>query len=112
MHAILRRTEQPAQREQEPRRVCQDLIVYPERHFVTLHGKELHLTKKEFRLLWYLLENRGNVMTRERIMEYVWDADFDVETRTIDIHINTLRKKLKDNGAMIQTIRGVGYKIS
>ena len=46
------------------------------------------------------------------IMEYVWDADFDVETRTIDIHINTLRKKLKDNGAMIQTIRGVGYKIS
>ena len=112
MHAILRRTEQPAQREQEPRRVCQDLIVYPERHFVTLHGKELHLTKKEFRLLWYLLENRGNVMTRERIMEYVWDADFDVETRTIDIHINTLRKKLKDNGVMIQTIRGVGYKIS
>ena len=112
MHAILRRTEQPAQQEQEPRRVCQDLIVYPERHFVTLHGKELHLTKKEFRLLWYLLENRGNVMTRERIMEYVWDADFDVETRTIDIHINTLRKKLKDNGAMIQTIRGVGYKIS
>ena len=109
---ILRRTEQPAQQEQEPRRVCQDLIVYPERHFVTLHGKELHLTKKEFRLLWYLLENRGNVMTRERIMEYVWDADFDVETRTIDIHINTLRKKLKDNGAMIQTIRGVGYKIS
>ena len=108
MHAILRRTEQPAQREQEPRRVCQDLIVYPERHFVTLHGKELHLTKKEFRLLWY----RGNVMTRERIMEYVWDADFDVETRTIDIHINTLRKKLKDNGVMIQTIRGVGYKIS
>ena len=45
-------------------------------------------------------------------MEYVWDADFDVETRTIDIHINTLRKKLKDNGVMIQTIRGVGYKIS
>lgn len=112
MHAILRRTEQPAQQEQGPRRVCQDLIVYPERHFVTLHGKELHLTKKEFRLLWYLLENRGNVMTRERIMEYVWDTDFDVETRTIDIHINTLRKKLKDNGAMIQTIRGVGYKIS
>lgn len=112
IHAILRRTEQRTAQESETRRVCQDLVVYPERHSVTVHGKDIHLTKKEFRLLWYLLENQGHVMTRERIMEYVWDADFDVETRTIDIHINTLRKKLQDNGAMIQTIRGVGYKIS
>lgn len=112
IHAILRRTEQRTAQESETRRVCQDLVVYPDRHSVTVHGKDIHLTKKEFRLLWYLLENQGHVMTRERIMEYVWDADFDVETRTIDIHINTLRKKLQDNGAMIQTIRGVGYKIS
>ena len=112
IHAILRRTEQRTAQESETRRVCQDLVVYPDRHAVTVHGKDIHLTKKEFRLLWYLLENQGHVMTRERIMEYVWDADFDVETRTIDIHINTLRKKLQDNGAMIQTIRGVGYKIS
>lgn len=112
IHAILRRTEQRTATKDETQRIYQDLVVYPERHLVTLHGREVHLTKKEFRLLWYLLENRGHVMTRERIMEYVWDADFDVETRTIDIHINTLRKKLKDNGGMIQTIRGVGYKIS
>lgn len=112
IHAILRRTEQRIAPSDETQRVYQDIIVYPNRHLVTLHGREIHLTKKEFRLLWYLLENQGHVMTRERIMEYVWDADFDVETRTIDIHINTLRKKLKDNGSMIQTIRGVGYKIS
>lgn len=112
IHAILRRTEQRTVTKDETQRVYQDIVVYPDRHLVTLHGGEVHLTKKEFRLLWYLLENQGHVMTRERIMEYVWDADFDVETRTIDIHINTLRKKLKDNGGMIQTIRGVGYKIS
>lgn len=112
IHAILRRTEQRTATRDETQRVYQDIVVYPDRHLVTLHGGEVHLTKKEFRLLWYLLENQGHVMTRERIMEYVWDADFDVETRTIDIHITTLRKKLKDNGGMIQTIRGVGYKIS
>lgn len=112
IHAILRRTEQRTEQTDQIQRVYQDITVNPERHLVTLHGREIHLTKKEFRLLWYLLENQGHVMTRERIMEYVWDADFDVETRTIDIHINTLRKKLQDNGTMIQTIRGVGYKIS
>ena len=79
---------------------------------VTVDGEEVLLTRKEFRLLCDLLRNQGRVLTRDQIMEQVWGFDYGGATRTVDIHINTLRKKLKDNGAMIQTIRGVGYKIS
>lgn len=89
----------------------EDLSICEDSHIVTLHGDEIHLTRKEFKLLWFLLENRGRVVTRESIMEHVWETGYDVETRTVDIHINTLRKKIEDNGSKIQTIRGVGYKI-
>lgn len=89
----------------------EDLSICEQSHIVTLRGEEIHLTRKEFKLLWFLLENRGRVVTRESIMEHVWDTGYDVETRTVDIHINTLRKKIEDDGSKIQTIRGVGYKI-
>ena len=88
-----------------------DVSIFGDSHIVTLRGEEIHLTRKEFKLLWFLLENQGRVVTRESIMEHVWDTGYDVETRTVDIHINTLRRKIDDDGTKIQTIRGVGYKI-
>ncbi len=89
----------------------EDLSICEQSHVVTLHGEEIHLTRKEFKLLWFLLENRGRLVTRASNKEHVWDTGYDVETRTVDIHINTLRKKIEDDGSKIQTIRGVGYKI-
>ena len=69
------------------------------------------LTFKEFELLCYLMENEGIVLTRERILTKIWGYDFDGETRTVDVHIRTLRRKLGAAGAYIETIRGAGYKL-
>ncbi len=80
-------------------------------HTVTADGKAVTLTRKEFQLLCDLLRNRGRVLTRDQIMERVWGFDYGGATRTVDIHINTLRKKIGDDGTLIQTVRGVGYKI-
>ncbi|MGM9629708.1 response regulator transcription factor [Butyricicoccus sp.] len=80
-------------------------------HIVTVDGNEVMLTRKEFKLLCDLMRNQGRVLTRDQIMEQVWGFDYGGATRTVDIHINTLRKKLGDDGTMIQTVRGVGYKI-
>ena len=80
-------------------------------HVVTVDGVEVLLTRKEFRLLCDLLRNQGRVLTRDQIMEQVWGFDYGGATRTVDIHINTLRKKIHDDGTMIQTVRGIGYKI-
>ena len=79
-------------------------------HEVTAFGEDVKLTKKEFQLLTTLMENRGRVLTREQLMSIVWGFEYSGETRTVDIHINTLRKKIGDDGSRIQTIRGVGYK--
>ena len=69
------------------------------------------LTRKEFQLLRDLLRHQGQVLTRDQIMERVWGFAYGGATRTVDIHINTLRKKLGDDGTLIQTVRGIGYKI-
>ena len=71
----------------------------------------MSLTLKEYELLKYLLENLGTVLTRDQLLNYVWGYDFDGETRTVDVHIRTLRQKLGEAGEMIKTIRGVGYRI-
>ncbi|MEG0854533.1 MAG: winged helix-turn-helix domain-containing protein, partial [Angelakisella sp.] len=73
---------------------------------------EVTLTFKEFELLSYLLRNSGLVLTREKLMEAVWGFDFEGESRTVDMHIKSLRQKLGDAGELIQTVRGVGYKIT
>jgi two-component system alkaline phosphatase synthesis response regulator PhoP len=78
---------------------------------VTVDGKECVLTAKEFELLRYLLVNSGIVLTREQIMEAVWGFTYAGESRTIDMHIKTLRQKLGDGGKIIRTVRGVGYQI-
>ena len=66
---------------------------------------------KKFELLQYLLENKGLVMTRNQILCHVWGYDFDGETRTVDVHVRTLRQKLGEAGNLIETVRGVGYRI-
>lgn len=73
--------------------------------------RRVELTLKEFEMLRYLMENQGIVLSRDRLLEHIWGYDFDGETRTVDVHIRTLRQKLGDCGNLIETIRGVGYRI-
>lgn len=81
------------------------------RHLVTADGKEVILTLKEFELLRYMMENRGIVLSRDKLLEAVWGYDFNGETRTVDVHIRMLRQKLGESGNVIETVRGVGYRI-
>lgn len=88
-----------------------EITLDPERHRVGAAGREVALTFKEFSLLQFLMENSGRVLTRDRILETVWGYDFEGETRTVDMHIKTLRQKLGEAGALIETVRGVGYRM-
>ena len=82
------------------------------RHSVTVNNQPVELTYKEYSLLRLLLENTNLVVTRETILQVVWGTDISVESRTVDMHIRTLRKKLGDAGRYIGTIRKVGYKLA
>ncbi|MDR7869800.1 MAG: response regulator transcription factor [Tissierellaceae bacterium] len=82
-----------------------------DRRMVKIDNEAVKLTYKEFELLYYLLKNQNIVLTREMIMNEVWGFDFEGETRTVDVHIGTLRQKLGESGKLIQTIRNVGYKV-
>ncbi len=88
------------------------LTVDPARRTVTDGDRAIALTFKEFELLACLLRNRELVLTREKLMELVWGFDFEGESRTVDMHIKSLRQKLGPLGELIQTVRGVGYKLS
>jgi two-component system, OmpR family, phosphate regulon response regulator PhoB len=79
-------------------------------HKVTLHGEEIPLTATEFKLLLTLAERRGRVQTRPQLLETVWEAQPDIQTRTVDMHVQRLRGKLGEVGDMIETIRGFGYR--
>jgi len=81
------------------------------KHSIKVNNENITLTYKEFQLLQYLLQNRGIVLSREKIMERIWGFAFEGESRTVDVHINTLRQKLGDCGALIETVRGIGYKM-
>ena len=81
------------------------------KHVVFVDGKQVTLTLKEFELLGRLVQNHNIVLTRDRLLEEVWGYDFDGETRTVDVHVRTLRQKLGSAGDMIQTVRGVGYRL-
>ncbi len=78
---------------------------------VYVGDQEVVLTLKEFDLLQYLLENKGRVLTRDQLLVHIWGYDFDGETRTVDVHIRTLRSKLGEAGQEIETVRGVGYRM-
>jgi DNA-binding response OmpR family regulator len=107
--AILRRTQggERATRVLELADVRLDL----ERHEVTVAGRQVALRSKEFGLLATLLEHRGIVLERERLLERVWGYDYFGETRTVDVHVMHLRDKLDGSGVAIETVRGIGYKL-
>jgi len=105
--ALLRRTLTD-----EVKGLCLDgLIVNNAKHEVSIDGKSVELTYKEYELLSLFIANRGIVLTREIIMDEVWGTDYEGETRTIDMHVKTLRQKLGEYGSRIKTIRNVGYVI-
>lgn len=81
------------------------------KHIVKVDGEIVSLTYKEFELLVFLMENEGIVLTRDQLLSKIWGYDFDGETRTVDVHIRTLRQKLGEASRYIETIRGVGYKM-
>ena len=87
------------------------LYLSAEKHLVRADGQDVTLTLKEFELLRILMENRGTVLTRNQLQDQVWGYEFDGESRTVDVHIRTLRQKLGACGEVIETVRGVGYKI-
>ena len=87
-----------------------ELTLNKEKYVVLVNGEKVELTNKEFELLEYLLNNQNIVLSREKILEKIWGYDFEGESRTLDIHISTLRKNLLSASKYIQTVRGIGYK--
>ena len=107
--ALLRRTETLA----EPSLLTSGCIVVDtEKRSVTAAGQACELTFKEFELLKMLLVNQGIVLSRDKIMDQVWGFDYEGESRTVDMHIKTLRQKLGEGGSSIKTVRNVGYMMS
>lgn len=107
--AVLRRSEEAAPKSDIFE--IGELTVSPQKHKVKVSGEKIELTYKEFEMLCYLLENRDMVLSRDQILNHVWGYSFDGESRTVDVHIRTLRQKLGVAGELITTVRGVGYKI-
>lgn len=117
--AILRRTHPPILSSQpiendENKLSIGELVIYPEKFEAYIHQQQLELTPKEFELLLYLVENKGKVLTREVLLNAVWNYDFVGDTRIVDVHISHLRDKIEHNSrkpVYIKTIRGLGYKL-
>ncbi|WP_462377764.1 response regulator transcription factor, partial [Emergencia timonensis] len=87
------------------------LFVSPSKHVVRACGDDVTLTLKEFEMLTLLVENQGIVFTRDQLLTKIWGYAFDGESRTVDVHIRSLRQKLGACGGLIETVRGIGYKI-
>lgn len=110
--ALLRRTENRADTSDDGEKLTAGLIsLDTKRHIVLVDGERISLTLKEFELLHLFMENQGQVFTRDQLLNRIWGYEFDGESRTVDVHIRSLRMKLKDAGNQIETVRGVGYKI-
>lgn len=108
IRAVLRRS---APKESQPMLVAGALTMYPSEHTVHIDGERIELTLKEFDLLRLFLEHPSRVYTRDQLLEKVWGTDYFGETRTVDVHIGTLRTKLGACGTYIRTVRGVGYRM-
>ena len=106
--AVLRRSRRDDKKDEI---IVGDLKIYPNKHKVKSCGNEVTLTNKEFKLLCLLVESKGNVLNRDQLLTNIWGYDFDGETRTVDVHVRTLRQKLGQAGEYIETVRGVGYRI-
>ena len=121
VNALLRRANRPAQGAAEEIAEPSDLMVVgaiklsPSARTVMADGREVNLTRKEFDLLRTLMENKGRVLTREQLLEQVWGVSFVGETRTVDMHVKTLRRKLAEaapgSEEAVATVRGVGYRL-
>ena len=107
IRSLLRRAKRE---EKKDTLTFEDIVVNKKTREVTSEGHLCELTLKEFELLVYLMENQSRVVTRDELLNQVWGYEYDGETRTLDMHIKTLRQKLHDAGAQIKTVRGVGYR--
>lgn len=107
VEAILRRTNQSTENE-----VLEygEIIINKAAHVVTINGKNIDLSFKEFELLTYFMENKGIALSREKILNSVWNYDYFGDARTIDTHVKKLRSKMGEKGELIKTIWGMGYK--
>lgn len=108
IRALLRRS---GEEERKKEYKIGGLYVCPSKHIVKVNGENVSLTLKEFELLCLLIENSGTVFTRDQIFDAIWGYDFDGENRTLDVHVRTLRQKLGEYGSIIETVRGIGYKM-
>ena len=112
IRAVLRRTQGETQEQEESHLLVAGSICVDERaHGVYVGENEVQLTLKEYQLLCLLMKNRGAVLTRDVLLENIWGYGNESETRTVDVHIRTLRQKLGTGGSMIETVRGVGYRM-
>ena len=109
--AVLRRAERTESLAGGDILSCGGVELDVRRHTVTVNGVPAELTLKEFELLRILMKNRNAVLTRDNLLESIWGYDCAGETRTVDVHIKTLRQKLGAGSEIIKTVRGVGYKI-
>ena len=113
VRAVLRRAEsrRPGGGAQAKEYRIGPLYLCPDRHEIRVNGRDVTLTYKEFTLLCLLCENRELVLTRSVLMDRVWGLEAEPENRTLDVHIRTLRAKLGEAGALIETVRGIGYRM-
>ena len=111
IRAVLRRTEDMQDKDELRPLVAGGICVDERAHTVFVNEQEVQLTLKEYQLLCLLMKNRGAVLTRDVLLENIWGYNNESETRTVDVHIRTLRQKLGADGALIETVRGVGYRM-
>ena len=106
--AVLRRS---GKQQDKTKLTVGEISLDTKKHEVKVDGENVVLTLKEFELLEKLMRNQGIVLTRDQLLTEIWGYDFDGETRTVDVHIRTLRQKLGEQGSLVKTVRGVGYRI-
>ena len=110
--ALLRRAGREAAVAEKPVSLsCGDVTLWPDRREVQVAGREVQLTMREFDLLEFLMRSPGVVFSRETLLQRVWGWDFDGGSRTVDVHVQQIRAKLGDSSDLIETVRGVGYRV-
>lgn len=109
--ALLRRTQAKTQTQEESQLRHGEILIDNDKHAAFVGQTACELTYKEFELLKYLMVNKGIVLSRDKIMDHVWGFEYEGESRTVDMHIKTLRQKLGSSGSCIKTVRNVGYMI-
>lgn len=108
--ALLRRTTDGGPAIDEEFITSSGIAIDSVQHIVTVDGEEVELTLKEFGLLHCLMKNKGRVYTRDELLDLIWGYESNIETRTVDVHVGTIRQKLGEYGSCIKTVRGLGYK--